>query len=484
MPLELKHPRLPNSETRIVASSAVTHPKLSKSIDGVNRIGEFIFHTHPTDPAPEVNIFFNPPILDEAIYVYNRTGSEAICKSLDGVQFSLSTDGQGWSTLDISLSESQISGDEPIVFQQSEPIYAIRLSRDKPGKPIHIRQISIGGPIEELAEPWVDLTERFAKLHRLDLNKDGSIFEAKNLPGMRLSPSLGGINSEKIADCICISNLGRFSNALVQLSNSLLFARRAGIDKVYIADNTRSRNIFPFPETEVEDPTTGVKIILGQPPTEANVLNGNFFYVRKTQPHMVRTDEPMHELLWGLCPHMKFEVLDPIPSDQLVIHIRSGDIFDGTDRIHPGYGQPPLAFYLKAIEEHRPLVVHIVFEDRLNPVIQGLIEALSEKGQAFVLRSGDLRGDISFLLRAKSLVRSMGTFIDGVGSLSPNLNLMYHFNQVSKPGDRNDIRNVLVKDDGGRYVRAIMSNNWSNSAEQRDLMVSYPIEELSVISVE
>ncbi len=68
------------------------------------------------------------------------------------------------------------------------------------------------------------------------------------------------------------------------------------------------------------------------------------------------------------------------PDDQLLIHIRSGDIF--STWVAPHYPQPPLAFYKLVIQrllaEKRIASIKMVFENRLNPVIPALEAYIAE----------------------------------------------------------------------------------------------------------
>ncbi len=60
-------------------------------------------------------------------------------------------------------------------------------------------------------------------------------------------------------------------------------------------------------------------------------------------------------------------------NDDLVIHIRTGDIFKSRI-IHPKYGQPPLSFYMLVISFLNPSSIRFIFEDFSNPIIKLLIE--------------------------------------------------------------------------------------------------------------
>ncbi|CAM9796401.1 unnamed protein product [Ectocarpus fasciculatus] len=75
----------------------------------------------------------------------------------------------------------------------------------------------------------------------------------------------------------------------------------------------------------------------------------------------------------------------------LVIHVRSGDIF--ADPVHPAHGQPPLQFYLRVLHERKWDRVDIVTngytdaEHRINPVIPALESRVA---------AGDLPSNIHF----------------------------------------------------------------------------------------
>jgi hypothetical protein len=63
----------------------------------------------------------------------------------------------------------------------------------------------------------------------------------------------------------------------------------------------------------------------------------------------------------------ELRISDPrLQEDDLVVHFRAGDVFAGQN-VHPFYGQPPLSYYLSAVEREQPSRVWLVFEDRGNP---------------------------------------------------------------------------------------------------------------------
>jgi hypothetical protein len=93
------------------------------------------------------------------------------------------------------------------------------------------------------------------------------------------------------------------------------------------------------------------------------------------------------------------------PDSELVIHVRSGDIFDN---YHHRYLQPPLAYYTYVIEQGKYERITLVTEaDQRNPVIKPLIQAY---GSRLRIQTGSLRDDVATLLTASHLCVGVSTF--------------------------------------------------------------------------
>jgi len=167
--------------------------------------------------------------------------------------------------------------------------------------------------------------------------------------------------------------------------------------------------------------------------------------------------------------------VDPrVGEDDLVLHFRAGDVF-----IHPvaHYGQPPLAFYLAAIEKERPQRTWLVFENRANPCIDAAEAWLKARRLEVVTQSSSLEEDLRVLLSARRLVIGAGTFGISVAILSTQLRRLYTFKSetwdyLRLPG----VEMVQGVDVAGSYTTALLSHNWTASDEQRALMLSYPAE--------
>ncbi|QGY01233.1 coagulation factor 5 8 type domain-containing protein [Methylobacterium mesophilicum SR1.6/6] len=169
------------------------------------------------------------------------------------------------------------------------------------------------------------------------------------------------------------------------------------------------------------------------------------------------------------------------PDDQLLIHIRSGDIF--STWVAPHYPQPPLAFYklviARLMAEKRIASIKLVFENRLNPVIPELEAHIAGLGIPFTTQSGTLADDVAALVNGRYLVFGLGTFGPGVCHLSERVEEVYyfasgwpqHFRGIPTIG-----KIVEVVDRAGAYTKV---GEWDNSPERRQMMIDYPIEQLA-----
>ena len=99
--------------------------------------------------------------------------------------------------------------------------------------------------------------------------------------------------------------------------------------------------------------------------------------------------------------------------DELYIHIRSGDVYGS----HPCsyYGQPPLCFYESIINKWGFKKIVILSEDRESPVTKALIEKYKPK-----VIITDLPTTIGYILSARNLVLSVGTFLPALLRLIPD----------------------------------------------------------------
>jgi hypothetical protein len=269
----------------------------------------------------------------------------------------------------------------------------------------------------------------------------------------------------------------RFGNAIQQLRNAFRVAEALGAETVQFVQQ------HPF----FEGGQAGdFELIWGDNPSLLPTLEGEFFNVstfrlRTSEPDMARVFTEFVRPL--LVAHLREPDLR-VRRDDLVLHFRAGDIFRQTRPPSPKYGQPPLSYYLAAVEREQPARVWLVFEDRGNPCVDAAEAALRERGVEVLLQSGTLEEDLRLLLSASRLAAGRGSFAHMVAHLSERLHKAYFF----ETGDMGVLRElgvevIIGKDADGEFRTKLLNNNWARSAEQQALMISYPADKLGFESV-
>ena len=283
---------------------------------------------------------------------------------------------------------------------------------------------------------------------------------------------------EVTVDAVYVTPLHRFGNALHQLGNASLVAQKNGVRHVVIGRH----HTFRKPTTFAEDKHLSFRL------PSANlwwrgraVLVGRFFWDEEfpdtCNPGQISTAlrgigssviEQERVSVWG--------------ADVLVIHLRSGDVF--SDPAPRKYGQPPLSFYTLIVSSKKWSQIVVVSEDTNNPVFDGLVSYCRDREIPCVTYSGDLLSDLHVLAGAKNLVVAAGTFGRAVIACSDEIEAVYEFEQTGflypLPSS---VSHHRVVDVAGEYRQAVLSGNWKNTPEQKELMVSYPQENLGFVDV-
>lgn len=201
-----------------------------------------------------------------------------------------------------------------------------------------------------------------------------------------------------------------FGNQLVQLCNAFEFAKAHELAVVSGPETPW------FREGRVE----GVRLVLGRA-AQRDLLEGPFFYWHPlglphdpalAQRHAIRlrklfTVEPSEERR----------------PRQLVIHVRSGDVFGANP--HPDYAPPPLGYYLSAIEQADPRRVLVVSQDLHHPFLGLLEQACRDRGVSFAVQASSLAEDLQALVSASMLCLSQGTMGIAVALLSKRVRRVF-----------------------------------------------------------
>lgn len=146
-----------------------------------------------------------------------------------------------------------------------------------------------------------------------------------------------------------------------------------------------------------------------------------------------------------------------LPENFLVIHIRSGDIFGQNP--HTMYIPPPLSYYTKEINKHKYEKIIIICEDKINPIVNKLLELYKNS----VYNKNTLEEDIRIILGAKNIISSVGTFIRSLMLLSDNIE------SYIKPN--NEVicsMDCFNEEDYNKIMKP-----WRNTQTQRDYMLTY-----------
>jgi len=143
--------------------------------------------------------------------------------------------------------------------------------------------------------------------------------------------------------------------------------------------------------------------------------------------------------------------INKLPENDLVIHIRSGDIFNSNP--HPGYVPPPLSYYTKEIDKYKYEKIHIICEDTINPVTNELRKLYKNA----VYEKNTLEKDIRIILGATNIIYSVGTFIPALMLLSNNNKYLY-----GSQGNNEELK---------EYYKIMKP--WKNTIEQRNYILTY-----------
>lgn len=111
--------------------------------------------------------------------------------------------------------------------------------------------------------------------------------------------------------------------------------------------------------------------------------------------------------------------------DELIIHLRSGDIWETTP--HARYGQPPFAFYEAVLQHHDWSAVTIVTDTsvpELTHPFAGMLQQLLPD-LVHVYKSESLAGDLKKMLCARNLVTARSTLASLLLWFGPHLHKVF-----------------------------------------------------------
>jgi len=162
-------------------------------------------------------------------------------------------------------------------------------------------------------------------------------------------------------------------------------------------------------------------------------------------------------------------------TNDLVIHIRSGDIFK-SNKPHTAYVQPPLCYYKNIIDKNKFNNISIVSEDDGNPCINELLKLYPN----IYYKKQSLEEDIKTILGSKNIVCGFGTFASELLLLSDNLKNLYIPSYWYKRSDHYINKALYDKNKINDYISELdqyykEQRPWKNTDKQKDYMIYYII---------
>lgn len=255
----------------------------------------------------------------------------------------------------------------------------------------------------------------------------------------------------------------RFGNNIQQISNLILYALQYNVPAI-IPDH-KYINSFKINE-HLE--TTNIR--------KNKFFNcWNFNGCNQWEDFTKKRHKIVREYIY---PNLKFRNKDVniLNDDDLVIHIRSGDIFRHHSKGCSGrqkFVQNPLSFFQKIMEDYNK--IYICSENRANPVL----DILSKDNRVTTYIGRNIIDDILLILSSKNVCTGgIGTFAIACCMLSKNIKKFYSTNLDPKTFlnyhniDGSIAEKYITTIDQSRYIRI---GRWCNLHDQRQLMLEYKL---------
>lgn len=175
-----------------------------------------------------------------------------------------------------------------------------------------------------------------------------------------------------------------------------------------------------------------------------------------------------------IVPNFKFSIGNSFGDDTLVIHIRSGDIFEHEHNPPHDYTPNPLIYYTSLIESFENIIV-VTENDSYNPIVSEL-----KKYPNVVVQSSTVADDFATLMRAKNLASSgTGTFAIAAALCSSNIKNFYCSNLYLDEHLNPEMLitsgiKVLMMD----LPDYLTHKTWKNNEEQRKFILEYTHENI------
>lgn len=173
-------------------------------------------------------------------------------------------------------------------------------------------------------------------------------------------------------------------------------------------------------------------------------------------------------------PHLNIPRRNPIGDDTVVIHIRSGDVFD-KGVVNPAQYTPnPYYFYEYLISEFEKAIV-VTEPDTFNPIINKL-----KQNPKVTVQSSSIEEDFATLMSAKHLANSgVGTFGVAAALCSENITNFWCTNlHLTEHLNWRMLLDTDININMLELSNYLSVGEWKNTEEQRKLIMEWNFENL------
>ena len=281
--------------------------------------------------------------------------------------------------------------------------------------------------------------ETFLSLKKMPNNMNNSIIiKEKNDIFCKISENVG-MNISSLEE-VYFNTDSRFGNELIKINKLIFYCEIIGVKKIIL---NKDNNLYL--NHTIHDPNFNLTIEINK--ENFNNINDNNYNNDIIDDNMDEIDNSLYNPHTNYFPNIFFiffnlkvenrlevikkEILRNLPevnisNRDLFIHIRGGDIFK-PEATNPdycsSYAQYPLCFYTKIIENYKFNKLYIISEDKLNPIVNKLLDRYSNA----IYHNNSLEKDISYLAHAYNIVGSVSSFITSIIKLNNNLRYFWEY---------------------------------------------------------
>ena len=209
----------------------------------------------------------------------------------------------------------------------------------------------------------------------------------------------------------------RYGNNLQQIANGIIFANK-NQSNFYVSNHNKI-NSFKIINNEINDKFSFFK------KKYRFFYFDNSFDLPSDSVSVSEFYDAMEDVFKNSIKANISFLSNNIPKEnELIIHVRSGDIFTNFKK---DYYQNPLIYYLDIIKKFESVIV-VTSEEKNNPVIEHLANIENVK-----IQSSSLENDFNTIFNAVNLATSgVGTFPIAAALMSENLKNLYYTNLYLK----------------------------------------------------